>query len=161
MSDMTKQKLIVERTYRARPEELWALWTTKEGFESWWGPQGFRVEVQAIEPQVGGALKYDMIADTPEMKKAMKEMGQPPSHKTHGTFTEVKPHARLAITHVIDFIPGVKHYDATMLVEFIPVGDRVRMVVHLAGMHNAEFDKMQLEGFTSQIGKLDQRFERS
>jgi uncharacterized protein YndB with AHSA1/START domain len=38
MSDKAKQKLIVERTYRARPEELWALWTTKEGFESWWGP---------------------------------------------------------------------------------------------------------------------------
>lgn len=159
MSDVTKQKLIVERTYRARPEELWALWTTKEGFESWWGPQGFRVEVQAIEPRVGGALKYDMIADTPEMKKAMKEMGQPTSHKTRGTFTEVKPHSRLAITHVIDFLPGVKHYDATTMVEFIPVGDRVRMVVHLAGMHNEEFSKMQLEGFTSQIGKLDQRFE--
>jgi uncharacterized protein YndB with AHSA1/START domain len=160
MSDMTKQKLIVERTYRARPEELWALWTTKEGFESWWGPQGFRVEVQAIEPQVGGALKYDMIADTPEMKKAMKEMGQPPSHKTRGTFTEVKPYSRLAITHVIDFLPGVKHYDATMLVEFVPIGDRVRMVVHLAGMHDEQFTKMQLEGFTSQIGKLDQRFEQ-
>lgn len=87
-------------------------------------------------------------------------MGQPPSHKTNGTFTEVKPHSRLAITHVIDFIPGVKHYDATMLVEFFPVGDRVRMVVHLAGMHNEEFTGMQLEGFTSQIGKLDQRFEQ-
>jgi uncharacterized protein YndB with AHSA1/START domain len=160
MSDQAKQKLIVERTYRARPEELWALWTTKDGFESWWGPQGFRVEVQTIEPRVGGKLRYDMIADTPEMKAAMKEMGRPPSHKTNGTFTEVKPYSRLAITHVIDFIPGVKHYDATMLVEFIPQGDRVRMVVHLAGMHSAEFDKMQLEGFTSQIGKLDQRFEQ-
>ncbi len=158
MSDVTKQKLTVERTYKARVEELWALWTTKEGFESWWGPQGFRVEVQVIEPHVGGKLRYEMIADTAEMKAAMKEMGQPPSHKTNGTFTEVKPHSRLAITHVIDFIPGVKHYDATTLVEFFPVGDRVRMVVHLAGMHNEEFTKMQLEGFSSQITKLDERY---
>jgi len=26
--------VLLERTYRTRPEELWALWTTKEGFES-------------------------------------------------------------------------------------------------------------------------------
>lgn len=158
MSTTATQKLVVERTYKARVEELWALWTTKDGFESWWGPQGFRVDVHVIEPRVGGALKYDMIADTAEMKKAMKEAGQPESHKTHGTFTEVKPHTRLAITHVIDFLPGVKPYDSTMAVEFFPVGDRVRMVVHLSGMHNDEFTKMQLEGFTSQITKLDQRF---
>jgi uncharacterized protein YndB with AHSA1/START domain len=158
MNAPATQKLTVERTYKAKVQELWALWTTKDGFESWWGPQGFRVEVQLIEPRVGGALKYDMIAATAEMKKAMKDIGRPDSHKTHGTFTELKPHSRLAITHVIDFLPGVKPYDATMAVDFFPVGDSVRMVVHLSGMHNEEFTKMQLEGFTSQIGKLDQRF---
>src|SRR5215468_9020815 len=111
-------KAMFERTYRARAEELWELWTTKAGFESWWGPQGFRVEVQAIEPHVGGALRYDMIADTPEMVAAMKEMGQPSSHKTHGTFSEVKPYSRLVLTHIIDFLPGVKPYESTMTVEF-------------------------------------------
>ena len=35
-----------ERRYdNAAIEDLWDLWTTKEGFESWWGPQGFRVAV--------------------------------------------------------------------------------------------------------------------
>ncbi|MBS0361276.1 MAG: SRPBCC domain-containing protein, partial [Proteobacteria bacterium] len=27
--------VVIERTYRATAEELWALWTTKAGFESW------------------------------------------------------------------------------------------------------------------------------
>lgn len=35
----TRPKIVFERTYRARREELWELWTTKEGFESWWGPR--------------------------------------------------------------------------------------------------------------------------
>jgi len=35
-------KVVVERTYRAKVGELWNLWTTKEGFESWWGPKGCR-----------------------------------------------------------------------------------------------------------------------
>jgi uncharacterized protein YndB with AHSA1/START domain len=63
--------VVLERTYRARVEELWALWTTKEGFESRWGPEGFRVEVHKLEPKVAGALDYDMIADAPEQVAAM------------------------------------------------------------------------------------------
>jgi uncharacterized protein YndB with AHSA1/START domain len=48
-------KVIIERTYRVRIEDLWELWTTKAGFESWWGPEGFRVEVHALEARGGGA----------------------------------------------------------------------------------------------------------
>ena len=51
--------VIVERSYRASVEDLWALWTTKAGFESWWGPEGFRVEVHALEAREGGALDDD------------------------------------------------------------------------------------------------------
>jgi uncharacterized protein YndB with AHSA1/START domain len=154
----TRSRVVVERTYRARTEELWALWTTKEGFESWWGPEGFRVEVQALEARVGGALRYDMIAHSPQMIAAMKEMGQPASHRTQGRFTELVPLRRLAVTHVIDFLPGVKPYDSTMVAEFFPSGGTVRMVVTLDPMHDEEFTKMSVMGFTSQLTKLDRRF---
>ena len=157
-SESKRQKVIVERTYRARLEELWSLWTTKEGFESWWGPEGFRVEVHALELRLGGTLHYDMIADAPEMVAAMKQMGRPLSHETRGTFSELVPHVRLALTHIIDFLPGVKPYDSTMRVEFFPTGQNVRMVVTLEPMHSDEFTKMSSEGFTSQLKKLDARF---
>jgi uncharacterized protein YndB with AHSA1/START domain len=153
-----RPKVIIERTYRARAEELWELWTTKQGFESWWGPEGFRVEVHTLEARVGGALHYDMIADAPEQIAAMNGMGRPTSHETRGRFVEVRPHQRLAITHVIDFLPGVKPYESTMVVEFFPSGGSVRMVVTLDLMHTEEFTKMATIGFTSQLGKLDRRF---
>ena len=153
-----RPKIVVERTYRARVEELWALWTTKAGFESWWGPQGFRADVHAIEAREGGILHYDMVADTPEMIEAMKQMGQPASHPTRSRFSEFRPHERLAVTSVIDFLPGVAPYDSTMVVDFIAKGDEVRMIVTLGPMHNDEFTGMQLEGFTSQLTKLDDRF---
>jgi hypothetical protein len=54
---------------------LWDLWTTKKGFESWWGPEGFHVEVRTLEARVGGALHYEMIADAPEQIEAMKRAG--------------------------------------------------------------------------------------
>src|SRR5256885_15775731 len=30
----------IQRTYAASIDEAWALWTTKSGIESWWGPEG-------------------------------------------------------------------------------------------------------------------------
>ena len=63
----TRSRIVLDRTYRASADELWELWTTKEGFESWWPPEGFRAVVHAVEARVNGKLHYDMIADTPEL----------------------------------------------------------------------------------------------
>ena len=150
--------IVIERTYRARLEDVWDLWTTKQGFEAWWGPQGFRADVHVIEARVGGELRYDMVADTPEMIAAMKQMGRPASHPTHARFTELKPRERLVITNVIDFLPGVATYETKIAVDLSPLGDRVRMVVTLDPMHSEELSKMQEQGFTSQLTKLDTRF---
>ena len=51
------QKVTVERTYQARLGELWDLWTTKEGIESWWGPGGFTVKVRKLDLRPGGELR--------------------------------------------------------------------------------------------------------
>jgi uncharacterized protein YndB with AHSA1/START domain len=153
-----RPKVVIERTYRAKVGELWELWTTKQGFESWWGPDGFRVEVRALEARLGGTLHYAMIADSPEMIAAMKQMGRPISLEAHARFTEIKPHDRLAITSVIDFLPGMKPYESTIVAEFFPSGATVRMVVTLDPMHDEEFTKMQAAGFTSQLSKLDKRY---
>ena len=163
VQNSSQPKVVIERTYQATVDELWSLWTTKEGFESWWGPEGFRVEVHALEARLGGKLHYDMIADTPEMVAAMKQMGRPSSHETRGTFSQLKQHERLALTHLMDFIPGVATYESTMLVEFFPLGEdvaghRTRMVVTLDRLHSDDFTQMQKEGFTSQLTKLDKRF---
>lgn len=157
----SQAKIVIERTYRAGIEDVWELWTTKDGFESWWGPQGFRVEVQEIDARVGGALRYEMIADSPEMIAAMKQMGRPPSHATRARFTELRLHERLVMTSVIDFVPNVATYESVISVDFSPLGDTVRMVVTLDPMHSDEFSQMQKEGFTSQLTKLDARFAQA
>ncbi|WP_380879085.1 hypothetical protein ACFB49_20260 [Sphingomonas sp. DBB INV C78] len=159
MSDMIEASLVVERTYKASVEELWDLWTTKEGFASWWGPQEFRADVHMLEGRLGGALHYDMVADTPAAIKAMQDMGEAVSHETRGTFTEFEPCKRLVLTHIIDFLPGVEPYENRIVVQFFPAADgQVRMVVTLTGMHSPEFTQMQIEGFTSQLTKLDKRY---
>ena len=155
---MSKNKVVIERTYKARIDDIWDLWTTKQGFESWWGPQGFRADVHVLDARVGGELRYDMVADTPEMIAEMKKMGAPVSHPTNARFTVLQPRERLEITNVIDFIPKVAAYEAVIAVELVAQGDRVRMVVTLDPLHSDQFTRMQEEGFTSQLTKLDARF---
>ncbi|MET0283572.1 MAG: SRPBCC domain-containing protein, partial [Polyangiales bacterium] len=89
-----RASIVVERTFRASIEDVWELWTTKQGFESWWGPEGFRADVHAIDAREGGTLEYDMVADTPETVAAMKELGRPASHPTQSCFKVVKPRER-------------------------------------------------------------------
>src|SRR3981081_4771434 len=38
----------IERTYAASIDEAWALWTTKSGIASWWGPEGVDVTVASL-----------------------------------------------------------------------------------------------------------------
>ncbi|HEY0996192.1 MAG TPA: SRPBCC domain-containing protein [Gemmatimonadaceae bacterium] len=151
-------EVVVARTYRARPEELWALWTTKDGFESWWGPEQFRVEVHTLEPRLGGALVYDMIADTPEAIAAMQRMGQPVAHHTHGHYAEFAPCERLRLVHAIDFIAGLEPYDSTIDVDFRAMGEETRMVVTLHPHRDPHWTRMSAEGFRSQLTKLDRRY---
>jgi len=45
----TKTRIVIQRSYVAALEDVWDLWTTKSGIESWWGPEGFRVEVRKLD----------------------------------------------------------------------------------------------------------------
>ena len=155
----TSPKFVMERTYRASVDELWELWTTKEGFESWWPPEGCRAEVHAIEACLNGELQYDMIAETPEMVAAMKELGLPASHVERARFSEFRPLERLVLAIMIDFLPGVAPYEGTLTVDFFPSGEWVRMVVTLSPMHDEEFTKMASEGLASQFRNLDMLFQ--
>jgi uncharacterized protein YndB with AHSA1/START domain len=153
-----RAKVIIERSYRAELSDIWELWTTKEGFESWWGPQGFRVEVSEMDARVGGALRYEMIAATAEMVHAMKKMGQGPSHAVSSSFSELVPLKRLVLTSIIDFLPGVDADESQIIVEFSAEAGLSKMVVHLDTVHSEEMTKMQKEGFESQLTKLDERY---
>jgi uncharacterized protein YndB with AHSA1/START domain len=156
---MSKGKqIVISRNYKAKLEDVWALWTTKAGFESWWGPVGFRAQVSALDAHEGGTLKYAMIASTPEMIAAMKAQGQPASHAVTSTFRDVRPMQHLVLANVIDFIPGVEPYVNNITVDFSASGGTVTMVTTLESMHSEEMTGNQEAGYTSQLSKMDAIF---
>ncbi len=149
-----RQPIRFERTYEGPVDDLWDLCTTKDGFESWWGPEGFRVEVSKLEPRVGGELVYDMIAAGREEIAYMERQGMPLSHATRGHFVELEPKRRLRLRHSIDFLPGVEPYDNDMLVELIPEGVNVRMVVEIEPHRDEHWTRSSAQGFESQLTKV-------
>ncbi|RKG61469.1 SRPBCC domain-containing protein [Corallococcus sp. CA054B] len=149
-----------DRSYTATLDEVWELWTTKDGFESWWGPEGFSVKVHELDARPEGLLRYDMIATAPEQVAFMKQAGMPLSTPSSLTYTELTPKTRLAYRHAVDFIPGVAPYNVSSVVELQVSGNTVRMTVTIDTMHSEEWTKRTSMGWSSQLNKLDKRFQR-
>lgn len=159
-SERPDRKTVIERTYVASIEDVWELWTTNPGIESWWGPDGFSVKVHALDLRPGGEMWYTMTAVGAAQVQFMKQAGMPLITEAKMTYTAIVPGKSIAYTHRADFIPGVEPYDVGNKVEFISEGDKVRMVLTLDPMHSDEWTQRSVMGMESQLGKLDRVIAR-
>ena len=149
-----RPKVTLERTYTASIEEVWELWTTKEGIESWWGPGGFSVAVRALDLRPGGDLLYTMIAVAPEQIEFMAKAGMPLTNEHRLTFTEVDPPRRLAYRDMADFIPGVEPYEVETVIELHQVPEGARMVLTFDRMHDDRWTELARLGRESELDRL-------
>lgn len=151
---MTKPRVALERIWDASVEDVWELWTTKDGIESWWGPEGFAVTVQSIDLRPSGVLLYTMTAVAEETIAFMKQAGQPLSSSHRVTYVEIEPRHRLSYDHVVDFVPDIEPYEVRHTVEIEPHADGVRMVLSFDPMHSNEWTGRAKMGWESELGKL-------
>ena len=154
MTEQNRTRITFERIYRANVQDVWDLWTTKSGIESWWGPGGFAVTVRKLDLRPGGELLYAMTAIDPPQVEFMKKAGMPVTREYRITFSEIVPRRRLAYVHLADFIPGVDPYDVATVVELHESNEGVRMVLTFDAMHNDEWTKLATMGWESELGKL-------
>jgi uncharacterized protein YndB with AHSA1/START domain len=154
-SDRGTGWITLERDYRATPEEVWALWTTKGGIESWWGPEGFAVTVQQLDLRAGGELRYTMTATGPGQMEFMRQSGMPLATEVSLVYTEVQLLWRLSYTMSTDFVPGVEPYESTVRVSFAPDGDGVHMVLSFSPMHDDEWTQRSRLGHESELDRLE------
>jgi uncharacterized protein YndB with AHSA1/START domain len=156
MTSGARRTVTLERTFSASIEEVWDLWTTKDGIESWWGPDGFAVTVRKLDLRPGGALIYAMTAVGADQIEFMKNAGMPLLSETRVTYTEVDPPRRLAYSTLADFIPGVEPYPSATIVELHPIPDGVRMVLTQEAMHDEHWTQMAVMGWESELNRLAQ-----
>ncbi|HSS61972.1 MAG TPA: SRPBCC domain-containing protein [Candidatus Limnocylindrales bacterium] len=136
-------------------QEVWDLWTTREGIESWWGPDGFSVAVRDLNLRPGGDLLYSMSAVEPDQMEFMTRAGMPLITEHRLTFTEVDPPRRLAYKDMADFIPGVEPYEVDTVIELHEVPDGVRMVLTVDRMHDDEWTRLATMGRESELNRLE------
>ena len=155
MSTNDKKRFTLERTFEnTTVEDVWALWTTKDGIESWWGPEGFTVTVNSIDLRPKGVLFYTMTATAAPQVEFMKKAGMPLATDTRITYTEVVPQRRLSYDNLADFIPGVAAYDVGTTVEIEAKGGAIHMRVIIDAMHDQVWTDRMVMGWESQLGKL-------
>ena len=145
----------IQRNYAASIEEAWALWTTKAGIESWWGPEGFKVTVTSLDLHPGGNLIYLMTAVAPAQVAFMKQAGMPLTSECKVTYTEVSPPNRLAYKTLTDFVPGVAPYEVATVVDLITAADGVKITITFDAMHDDIWTERARAGHESQMRKLD------
>jgi uncharacterized protein YndB with AHSA1/START domain len=152
-----QQSITLERSYDASIDDVWDLWTTKEGIESWWGPEGFAVTVRSLDLRPSGKLIYAMTAVAEPQIAFMKRAGMPLTTETGITYTEVSRHQRLAYINHADFIPGVAPYDVGTAVEFLPGANGVRLRLIIDRMHDETWTQRAVMGWESELGKLERQ----
>jgi uncharacterized protein YndB with AHSA1/START domain len=154
-----RRKVTLERTFNAPIQEVWDLWTTREGIESWWGPDGFSVTVRKIDLRPGGELLYAMTANAPDQIEFLKKAGMPVTTVSRLTYTEIDPPRRLAYSHTADFIPGVEPYEVPTTVELETTPQGVRLVLTFTAMHDERWTNLAVMGWESELGKLAKLLE--
>jgi uncharacterized protein YndB with AHSA1/START domain len=157
---VTNKRISLERTFEADVADVWDLWTTKDGIESWWGPDGFRVEVIELDLRAGGTCRYAMIADAAPQIEFMKKAGMPLRTISTITYREVAPHTRLAYVHDVDFVQGVEPYTVEHVVTLRVEGPRVHMTLTFDAMHAPEWTERARMGWEQELGKLARRLGR-
>lgn len=149
-----RRKITLERTFRASIQEVWGLWTTREGIESWWGPDGFAVKVHSLDLRPGGEFAYAMTAIARDQLEFLKKAGMPATTESRAIFTEVDPPRRLSYNHMADFIQGVEPYRVPTTVELEETSQGVRLTVSFEAMHDERWTNLAVMGWESQLNRL-------
>jgi len=144
----------IERTYPTTADEIWELWTTREGIESWWAPDGFTVAVEKLDLEPGGELVYTMTATGPEQIEFMRNAGMPLVTRSQKRFTEIAPTTRLAYTSLVDFVPDVAPYDFLTVVTIEPSEAGVSVTMTVEPMHDRVWTERLLAGRANELDNL-------
>jgi len=148
-------KATLDRTFRGSLDELWDLWTTPEGIEAWWAPEGHRVAVRALDLRPGGEFTWETTAITPAQIEWQTKSGIPLTTVQRIVYTEVDPPRHLRYRNIIDFVPGVEPYEVDNEVDFEPTESGVRIVIRFSPLHSDEWTRLATLGYESQLSHLD------
>lgn len=150
-----KLTLTLVRTIPAPVQRVWELWTTPEGIEQWWSPDGFRTDVNQLDLRVGGELVHTMTAEAPDMVAFMQQHGMPLSNTARKTFTEIDKPFRLAYESLVDFVPGHEPYQHLTVVELADEDGKTQVTMRMEPLHDEVWTERLVTGRSNELANLE------
>jgi uncharacterized protein YndB with AHSA1/START domain len=158
---MIARTVTIQRHYPVEPAVVWRMWTTAESLESWWGPDGFTVEVHALDVRPGGTMRYSMHAVNDEVVAFLRAQGLATTTTHEVRFVEVVPHRLLTYHHPVDFVPGVEPYEIGIRLELRPDAGGTRLRLVLDAMHDQTWTDRAVAGWGQELDRLTRALEES
>jgi uncharacterized protein YndB with AHSA1/START domain len=159
-NDGSQDAVVIERSFDARVDVIWQMWTDPEHFKAWYGPDGATIPVAKMDVRVGGARLVCMEMQTPNGAMQMWFTGE---------YLEVVDNERLVYTESMSDENGnvmspsdmgmPEGHPATteVRVELEDAGGRTKMVMTHAGI---PADSPGAAGWAMAFDKLAARLER-
>lgn len=144
----------LEKVYSASPHRIWELWTTPEGIQSWWAPEGFTVKVEKLELKPEGELIYTMTATAQPQIDFMQSMGMPLATTSRKTFVELEEDKRLSYDSLVDFA-NKEPYTFLTVINLEPIGDgKTKVVMEMQPLHDEEWTGRLVAGRQNELDNL-------
>jgi uncharacterized protein YndB with AHSA1/START domain len=157
--DLENKKLILEREFDGPKDKLWQAFAVKEKFEKWWGPEGWTTTTKEFDFTPGGRVHYDMKCLDESQGEwygqsswglmVIDSVNEPDSFSytdyfsdENGTMNQEMPALKIT-NEFIDLGNGRSKFVSTSLADS---AEQIEQLIKM-GM---------VEGFTSQLSKLDQ-----
>ena len=123
---MTDMAVVIERTFTAPIEKVWEMWSTSEGFASWYGPQGATIPTATMDVTVGGKRHICMAMEGPQGAMEMWFAGE---------YLEIDEPNKLVYTEAMsDADGGLNSPATTVTVELTATDDGTHMVMTHEGI---------------------------
>ncbi len=135
--------LVIERVFKAPPDEVFKAWTDPQILVQWWGPEGHHVPEYAMDVREGGAWRSVMMSDKGE------------AHTVSGVYREIAPPKRLVMTWAWEQPNGGRGHETVVELSFEPApeGTRMRLVQRL--FQSVEQRDNHRLGWNSTFNKLE------
>lgn len=160
--DLENNTLIIERSFDAPREKLWPYYAEKEKFEKWWGPEGWETTTKEFNFTSGGRVHYGM-------KCVDEAQGEWFGQESWGLMELESVDAPNSFTYKDYFSDAEGNVNRDMPVltvvnEFTEEDGKAKLVSRSVADTPEQIEELikmgMLEGFESQLGKLDKIFAK-
>jgi len=158
--DLENKKLIIEFTANGSKDKVWAAYAEKDLFEKWWGPEGWETTTKEFSLTPGGKIHYGM-------KCVDENQGEWFGQTSWGVMaiTEVNPRDSFTYTDYFSDEAGVLNEEMPALKvtnEFLEEDGKTKIICTSFADSAEQIEQLvnmgMIEGFTSQLNKLDKLF---